>query len=142
MRTLKSQSVPRLIIAALMFLTAGVPSALAVDSVSGDPGLDTALHNIDARFQHAPDKLVTALSREYMVAKPDIINLREMHGFSPAYCFLVIAIADLSGQPVDMVARAWLEHQAQGWPYVLEQLGLPPGSSEFDQLLEDALLFE
>ena len=110
--------------------------------ITGDAVLDTSLQGINRRFHNKTRDLIAALSRQYMFPPNSIDKLVSNQDFAPADVFLIVALADLSGQPLATVSHAYLEHRAAGWAYVLEQLDIDVSSSDFEQLVEDADLYD
>lgn len=132
----------RVMVALAVLLASPFDLAAGEAIISGDNVLDQSLHRINSRFRDNTSPLVSALAREYLLPENHIRNLMVGQHFTPADLFLMVAIADLSGQPVTLVSRAYLEHRTAGWPYVLEQLNIEPGSSDIEQLVEDAALYD
>ena len=110
--------------------------------ITGDSILDASLQKINLRYENRPDKFIAALSKEYMLPANKINNLRAAYEFSLADVFLTVAITDITGQSIDIVSRAYIENKTAGWPYVLEQLGIDVASTEFDQIKEDADMYD
>ena len=107
------------------------------DANTGDVELDAALHQMNTNVKNHINKYVSSLANEYQVPDIKIRDLIKLHKFTPADCFMTVAIADVTGQPVDMVSRAYLEHKAEGWGYITEQLRMGLGTDEFEQLKSD-----
>ena len=122
----------------MQMLSVNVSYAAEKSVITGDSILDGLLLKINTRFTDKTADLVSVLSREYLVPENKITNLLAAYEFTPADVFLTVAVADLTGQPVDIVSRAYLEHKSTGWSYVLEQLNILPATADYDQLIEDA----
>jgi len=137
----------RALLVLAMLLACPLPQAMADAQdgkpvFTGDTALDASLQGINRRFNNKTRELIAALSREYMFPRDSIDKLVSNQDFAPADVFLIVAVADLSGQPLETVSRVYQEHRAAGWAYVLEQLNIDVSSSDFEQLEEDAALYD
>jgi len=137
----------RALLVLAMLLACPLPQAMADAQdgkpvFTGDAALDASLQGINRRFHNKTRELIAVLSREYMLPRDSIDKLVSNQDFAPADVFLIVAVADLSGQPLATVSRVYLEHRAAGWAYVLEQLNIDVSSSDFEQLEEDAALYD
>ena len=107
---------------------------------TGDQQLDKALVELNTKVNNKKRSFIFNLSNEYQVPPSKIENLMMVHEFTPADCFLTVAIADGSGQSVDVISRARIEHKDKGWKYITHQLRIGLQSDKFLQIKKDVYL--
>ncbi|MCW9012578.1 MAG: hypothetical protein OQL06_02250 [Gammaproteobacteria bacterium] len=105
---------------------------------TGDDNLDHALNALNKIVtSEKTDNFILQLEKEYRLPQVKIKKLFDAYNFTAAEVFMTIAISDLTGQPLNIITRAYIEHKTKGWVYVLDQLNLHPRSIEFKQIKSD-----
>jgi len=107
---------------------------------TGDEALNAQLTKLNQQQQRKIKHFAAAISREYMLPDYDIENMIINYKFTPADIFLAVAIADLTGQPVNVVSRAFMEHN-KGWKFTLKQLNILSSPKQLKQLHRDVASF-
>ena len=104
---------------------------------TGDEALNVQLIKLNQQQQKNIKHFAANIAREYMLPAYDIDNMIANYKFTPADIFLAAAIADLTGQPVNVVSRAFMEHK-KGWRFTLKQLNILSSPKQLKQLHRDA----
>lgn len=105
---------------------------------SGNKALDNTLLQINTKYSRRLKQFSQRISNEYMLPQYRLDNMISNYQFDPADIFLTVEIADLSGQPLDIVSRAYMENKQQGWGFVLKQLNILSSPAQLKQLKQDA----
>lgn len=105
---------------------------------SGNEALDNSLLQINTKYSRKLKQFSQRISNEYMLPQYRLDNMVSNYQFDPADIFLTVEIADLSGQPLDIVSRAYMENKQQGWQFVLKQLNILSSPAQLKQLKQDA----
>ena len=105
---------------------------------SGNKALDNTLLQINTKYSRRLKQFSQRISNEYMLPQYRLDNMISNYQFDPADIFLTVEIADLSGQPLDIVSRAYMENKQQGWRFVLKQLNILSSPAQLKQLKQDA----
>ncbi len=105
---------------------------------SGNKALDNTLLQINTKYSRKLKQFSQRISNEYMLPQYRLDNMISNYQFDPADIFLTVEIADLSGQPLDIVSRAYMENKQQGWRFVLKQLNILSSPAQLKQLKQDA----
>ncbi len=105
---------------------------------SGNKALDNSLLQINTKYSRKLKQFSQRISNEYMMPQYRLDNMVSNYQFGPADIFLTVEIADLSGQPLDIVSRAYMENKQQGWQFVLKQLNILSSPAQLKQLKQDA----
>jgi len=113
---------------------------LAEELNTGDAELDAQLNKLNQQHQRKIKRFSSTISREYMLPKYNIENMVTNYHFTPADIFLTVAIADLTGQPINIVSRAFMEDK-KGWKFTLKQLNILSSPKQLKQLHQDAASF-
>ncbi len=106
---------------------------------SGDEQLDKALITLNNKItKQNRNKFSSKLSVEFQVPVEKVEELFRQYEFTAGDVLLSLSIADLTGQPLNNISRAYFENKQQGWKYTLDQLEIIKGTGSFEQLRKDA----
>ena len=115
--------------------------ALAADTyepMSGDSTLDASLIAITEKIKKNTEEFSRILASEFQ-APPEKVNiLFSQFEFTAADALMTLSSADLSGEPINGVAKAYMENKKHGWGHTLYQLKIEKGSKIFEQIKKDA----
>lgn len=124
------------------FAVAGIAGQSTSLYATGDAGLDSALSQLNKKISKKHQKrFVSSLSKLYQLPPDSIGDLFYTYEFSAADSFLTVAISDLTGQPLKIVSRAYIENKSKGWGFVLDQLNITSDPGKLAQLKNDLELF-
>ena len=123
-----------------IFVSTVVSAEKFYDADTGDKQLDQVLANLNKKVGKRTRQFLLNLANEYAVPPSTLETLMKIHEFTPADCFLTVAIADASGQPIHDISRARIENKDKGWRYITYQLRIKKGSLKFNQIKHDANL--
>jgi len=107
---------------------------------TGDQGLDAALQQINLRHQKKQKRFINITANEFQVQAEKVAELFTHYEFTAADVLMTLSIADVTGQPVNNVSRAYFENKKSGWKYVLNQLNINAYSRELKRIKKDAEL--
>ena len=106
---------------------------------SGDPQLDDALLQLNNKSKNKEKKFIKISAIQFQVQTEKVSDLFRHYEFTVADVLMTLSIADVSGQPVNNISRAYFENKENGWKYVLEQLEINNNSNEFKRIKNDAI---
>jgi len=108
--------------------------------MSGDATLDASLIAINKKIKNNTEEYSQFLASEFQ-APPDKVSMLFSHfEFTPADVLMTLSVADLSGEPINGVAKTYFDNKKNGWSYTLYQLKISKGSKIFEQIKKDALI--
>ena len=129
----------RILFVMLIIITTQVFSEDLYRPDTGDSDLDASLHQINKKINKSrKTKFITTVSNEFQVQKEKVTELFNHYEFTAADVLMTLSVSDITGQPVNIVSRAYYEHKVHGWKYVLQQLSIKQNSREFIQVKNDA----
>ena len=105
---------------------------------TGDQQLDQSLNELNKQAAKKKYRFMKNLADEYQLPVSKIEMMIKVHEFTPADCFLTVAVADASGQSVEVISRARIEHRDKGWQFITDQLRIGLTSDAFKQIKQDA----
>lgn len=114
-------------------LVAGAGTALALTPSTGDKVLDTRLDAINTYAENNHDAFVSGISETYHVDKMQVEDMLQQ-GMTPADVYMTLRTAEVTGQPPEVVEKAYLSNPGKGWGVISKSLGINPGSEEFKSL--------
>ncbi len=101
---------------------------------TGDRKMDAILGRMNAEAKADPDAFVTRLSTMFKVPEQDVRQARDTHGLDPAGLYMSAALANATQKPMMTVAEDYKKNPGRGWGAMAEEMGIKPGSPEFQQL--------
>ncbi len=116
-------------------------AVIAEELNTGNTELNAQLNKLNQQQQKKIKRFAAAISREYMLPQYNIDNMISNYHFTPADIFLTVAVSDLSGQPINIVSRAYMENKQLGWKFPLQQLNILSSPKQLKQLKQDAANF-
>jgi hypothetical protein len=105
---------------------------------TGDRNLDATLRTMDTESKADPDGFLKQLSAEYGTPEQELHQVRESHALGGADLFMATAVAKASGKPVSAVAERYKKSEGQGWGVTAQEMGIKPGSKQFQELKKGA----
>lgn len=105
---------------------------------TGDPKLDATLLQLNQKIKNKEKRFIRISASEYMVQIEKISDLFRHYEFTAADILMTLSIADVSGQPVNNISRAYFENKKNGWKYVLDQLEIKQNTNEYKRIIKDA----
>lgn len=105
---------------------------------TGDKNLDIALQQINLKNQKKQKWFIKVIANEFQVQNEKVSELFTHYEFTAADVLMTLSIADVTGQPVNNISRAYFENKNSGWQYVLNQLNISLYSREFKRIKKDA----
>ena len=124
--------------AGLVFLALLVHGATDQQARTGDRRLDSYLGKINERAEADPDGFIRQLSQKHNIPEDEIRQAKERHGLSYGDTYMATALSRLSKRPVGVVAEDFNKNQGRGWGVMAMNLGIKPGSAEFQQMKANA----
>jgi len=122
----------------LLLVSMQTHAADSYKPMSGDSTLDASLIAINERIKNNTEEFSRLLASEFQ-APPEKVNiLFSQFEFTAADALMTLSVADLSGEPINGVAKAYMENKKSGWGYTLYQLKIEKGSKIFEQIKKDA----
>ena len=106
---------------------------------SGDTQLDEALLQLNKKLKNKEKQFTRKSAIQFQVQIEKVSDLFRHYEFTVADVLMTLSIADVSGQPVNNISRAYFENKKSGWKYVLEQLEINNNSIEFKRIKNDAI---
>lgn len=105
---------------------------------TGDQSLDSALQKINLNNQIKQKQFIKIIANEFQIQSEKVAELFTHYEFTSADVVMTLSIADVTGQPVNNVSRAYYENKKQGWKFVLNQLNIKPFTKNFKRIKKDA----
>lgn len=123
-------AIPAIFILFILLFGAG---AQAIGFGLGDSALETSLNEIgvSAKVNMAGFQAEVSLTWGQPVAS---VQLALSQGLQPAEVYLAAALANISGKPLATVVELYKKDKAKGWGALAKELGIKPGSKEFQAL--------
>ena len=103
--------------------------------MTGDAKFDTILGDINVRT-HGDNlsDFISNLSLSYKVPKIEIENMLFTLKITPADAYMAVGIAHISNKSIDEVVNEYTENKGNGWGVIANNLGIKPGSKDFQAL--------
>jgi len=108
--------------------------------MSGDATLDASLIAINKKIKNNTEEYSQFLASEFQAPADKVSMLFSHFEFTPADVLMTLSVADLSGEPINGVAKTYFDNKKNGWAYTLYQLKITKGSKIFEQIKKDALI--
>ena len=115
-------------------------AADAYKPMSGDTTLDASLIAINKKIKNNTEEFSRFLAGEFQAPPAKVSMLFSHFEFTAADALMTLSVADLSGEPINGVAKAYFDNKKNGWAYTLYQLKIEKGSKIFEQIKKDALI--
>ena len=122
----------------LLVITTQVISGEVYKPETGDSQLDTTLLQLNKKTKNKEKKFINMSANEFQVQVEKVSDLFRHYEFTVADALMTLSIADVSGQPVNNISRAYFENKEFGWKYVLDQLDIKKNSNEYNRIKNDA----
>jgi len=122
----------------LMLFSMQVVAAETYEPLSGDSTLDASLIAINEKIKNNTEEFSRLLASEFQAPPEKVKILFSQFEFTAADALMTLSVADLSGEPINGVAKAYMENKKNGWGYTLYQLKIEKGSKIFEQIKKDA----
>jgi len=106
--------------------------------MSGDSTLDASLIAINEKIKNNTEEFSRLLASEFQAPPEKVSILFSQFEFTAADALMVLSVADLSGEPINGVAKAYMANKKHGWGQTLYQLKIEKGSKIFEQIKKDA----
>lgn len=128
----------KLLAVILLVITTQLIAGDGYQPETGDPQLDVTLLQLNKKTKNKEKQFVRISAKEFQVQIEKISDLFRHYEFTTADVLMTLSIADVSGQPVNNVSRAYYENKKYGWKYVLDQLDIKQNSNDFKRIIRDA----
>ncbi len=103
---------------------------------TGDSGFDSVLMNINLEASLSLPEFKAEMSIEFNAATTLIDTLFNVEKIAPADVYCILEISSVISKPAATVIEMYKKNKANGWKFILSQLGIKPGSKEFKALKE------
>ncbi len=101
---------------------------------TGDPDLDKTLITLDLEASMGFGAFRTNIIRMYNVSDSNIQYLTVEIGMTAGDIYLTMEIAKITQKSINQVVESYLNKREKGWGAIAMDLGIIPGSAEFDKL--------
>lgn len=101
---------------------------------TGDAGLDEALDNLDMQSSISFGAFRNNISRIYNLSDSNIQYLTVEIGMTAGDIYLTMEVVRITKKSVNQVVEVFLKDREKGWSAITMELGISPGSNEFQQL--------
>jgi hypothetical protein len=101
---------------------------------TGDADLDKTLLSLDLEASISDGAFKTNVSRIYNLSSSNIQYLIVEIGMTAGDIYLTLEIAKITKKSVNQVVEAYQNNREKGWGTIAKELGIVPGSDEFNQL--------
>lgn len=101
---------------------------------SGDPWVDSQLEDVNRYGTRYRQSFIDEMVRYYGAPRNLVETLLEDERWAPGDIYYACAAAEVLGRPCRHVVELWERDHEQGWSAVAEQLGITPGSAQFDRI--------
>jgi hypothetical protein len=101
---------------------------------TGDPDLDKTLITLDLEASMGFGAFRTNIIRMYNVSDSNIQYLTVEIGMTAGDIYLTMEIAKITQKSINQVVESYLNLREKGWGAIAMDLGIIPGSAEFDKL--------
>ena len=122
----------------LILFSMQVYAAEPYKPMSGDSTLDASLIAINEKIKNNTEEFSRLLASEFQAPPEKVSILFSQFEFTAADALMVLSVADLSGEPINGVAKAYMANKKHGWGQTLYQLKIEKGSKIFEQIKKDA----
>ena len=112
--------------------------ANAQRTATGDRKLDSLLGKINEQAKADPDGIIHELSLKHNIPEEEIRRVRERHHLSYGDTYMAAALSRVSKRPIGIVAEEYNLDQGRGWGVMAMNIGIKPGSLEFEQMEANA----
>lgn len=128
----------KILIVILLTITTQAFSGEHYQPDTGDSHLDASLMHINKKNKKRQNQFISIVASEYQVQREKVSELFRLYEFTAADVLMTLSIADVTGQPVNNISRAYYENKKQGWKFVLQQLDINKYTKEYKQIMKDA----
>jgi len=101
---------------------------------TGDAELDETLINLDLEASISDGAFKSNISRIYNLSNSNIQYLTVEIGMTAGDIYLTLEIAKITQQSISQVVQAYQVNREKGWGAIAMDLGIVPGSAEFEKL--------
>jgi hypothetical protein len=127
------RSITALVGAALLMAAPWMP-AQALEIRTGSADLDATLASLNVEAHADLSAFRAEVSASFGVPRSRIDAMIVVDRMEPAEVYLALELASLSGRPIDVVMETYRAEREQGWGRIASELGIEPGSREFQAL--------
>ena len=110
---------------------------IVTDTRTGDSELDRSLKELNDGVQSNLRDFAKNLSRYYNVPEETVDWLLDSVGMTPADAYMATKVSKIANQPVEDVVNEYKANKGKGWGVIAKNLGIKPGSNEFQELKKD-----
>jgi hypothetical protein len=101
---------------------------------TGDEDLDKTLLTLDTEASISYGAFKANISRKYNVSASKLEYLTVDIGMTAGDIYLTMEIARITNKSVNQVVEAYQDNKENGWGFIAVELGIQPGSNEFEEL--------
>jgi hypothetical protein len=101
---------------------------------TGDTDLDKTLLTLDTEANISYRAFKANISRKYNVSASKLEYLTVDIGMTAGDIYLTMEIARITNKSVNQVVEAYQNSREKGWGVIAVELGIQPGSNEFEEL--------
>jgi len=105
---------------------------------SGDRKLDGTLEKITLEAGDDHDGFLDQLGASLNLPEPELRQARDRYGLATNDLYMAAALAKASGRPVLNVAEDYRKDPGKGWGVMAKDMGIKPGSREFQHMKDGA----
>jgi hypothetical protein len=99
----------------------------------GASALDGFIKNVNVQAQADLGAFKVKLSTQFGVPMPKVEALM-VNVATPGDAYMCLRVGQVASQPVDVVVKEYQAHKGKGWGIIAKNLGIKPGSKEFQAL--------
>ncbi len=115
------------------FLPIVILPLLFFSPVLASSDLDDFVKRLNVEAQADLGAFKVRLSTQFGVPVPKVEAVMASVG-TPGDAYMCFRVGQVASKPVEVVTKEYLAHKGQGWGVIAKNLGIKPGSKEFQAL--------
>jgi len=101
---------------------------------TGDSQLDKELKERNAKAKENISEFKKKMGSEFSIQEDKVEEIMNKYKMEPADTYMALKVAKLSGKTPDAVGESFEKNKGKGWGVIAKEMGIKPGSAEFQQL--------
>src|SRR5512139_1767086 len=101
--------------------------------ILGAADLDSFIKSLNVQAQADLGAFKVRLSTQFGVPVPKVEAVMASVG-TPGDAYMCFRVGQVASKPVEVVTKEYQAHKGQGWGVIAKNLGIKPGSKEFQAL--------
>jgi hypothetical protein len=117
----------------IAFLSVIILSLFAFSPVLGSSDLDIFIRNLNVEAQADLGAFKVRLSAQFGIPVPRIEAIMASVG-TPGDAYMCFRVGQVASKPIEVVTKEFQRNKGKGWGVIAKNLGIKPGSKEFQEL--------